>query len=88
MLVRGEVAHVDANLGDDGLGAAPAQARDGIDVGDGRLKRAHPRLDLGVHGLDLGLEELHLAELTLEHEALVGADTPIQGQLQLSSPAP
>src|ERR1051326_3277351 len=43
VLVGGEAAHVDADLGDDGLCAAPTQAGDGVDVGDGRLKRAHPR---------------------------------------------
>lgn len=83
MLGGRKAAHVDADLGDDGLGAAAGDAGDGVEVGDGGLKRAHPFLDLGVHGLDLGLQELHLVELAAEHEALMAADAPLQGELQL-----
>src|SRR5437667_335711 len=67
---RGEVAHVDADLGDQDMGGRVADAPDGGQAGEGGTKGAQrvlqARLEL-THG---GVECIDLAQVQGEHEAV------------------
>ncbi len=82
MGVRGVAAHVDADLGQNGLGAEVVEARDGLHPLDGLAKGVEIALHLLVDPRDRPLEGVDLVEMELEQEAMVSrqvAAEPLSG---------
>jgi len=67
----GEPGHVEPDLGDDGLGSASTDARDGVEAIECVVKRVQPVLHLGVELFDELIQGVQMRQLLGEQEALV-----------------
>jgi hypothetical protein len=66
-----KAAHVSPNLGDQDLGHALPDTRDGVQARERLSKRAHPLRDLGAHASDAFVESVDVAQLLGEKKTLV-----------------
>ena len=74
MSLRGEAAHVDADLGDDHLGGAPLDAGDRAEQLNRRGERGELRLDLVGEQLDLLVEEVEVGEDRRDDQRVLGIE--------------
>ena len=78
MGIRGVAAHVDADLGKDGLGAEVVEARDSLHHLDGLAKGVEIGLHLLVDPRDRPIEGVDLLQMKLEQEAVMGGQAALQ----------
>src|SRR5439155_23648344 len=80
---RRKAAHVVAEFGQDLLGTAAGHAGDGVEPLQRGAERTRLGLDPGIEERDLPVQELNVAEQTLEHEGVVISDATDQRLAQL-----
>jgi hypothetical protein len=70
----GEPRHVEPDLGDERFGGAAADAWDGVQAIECRLKRAKSLLHFGIELLDELVECIEVSQLLSEQEALMRSE--------------
>jgi len=78
MVVGGEAAHVDADLGKNALGAEGVEARDGLHHLDGLAKGVEIALHLLVDPRNRSIKGVDLVEMELEQEAVMSGQAAPQ----------
>src|ERR671930_200215 len=79
MTGRGEMAHVDADLGDEDVSGGLPDAADGGQAGEGGTKGGERVLQARLEFPHRGVEGIDLAQVQGEHEAVVRGDAAVQG---------
>src|SRR3972149_4670858 len=69
---RREAPHLHPRLRQDCLRCPPPDSRDAVCPDKRALKRGHARCDLLVERRDLSVQEVQVAQMTLEQEPLLG----------------
>jgi hypothetical protein len=88
--VRGgrELAHVDADLGDDYLGGAFADAGDGHKPAHLVSERGDHPVHLGVEAVDTGAQMIDVGQVHADHQGVVLVEATQQRLAQLGDPRP
>lgn len=83
MVLRGEVGHVDPNLGDEHLGHALVDAGDRIAQLNRLGERDHHPIDLGREGIDDLLDVVDVGQDVADHERVMSAEASLDRLFEL-----